>query len=312
MGADAKNGNRGTCAVLEKHEAISLQFKEGTNQVMGLIVKDRQVKPGSIHEMKADLVIDTSGRMSKLPKWLKDAGLTLPQTDKLSVFLGYSTRYYQIPSGAPPLQSMVVVGQPDKQIPTGLFERVDHDLVAVLLSAAGGSHYPTTDADQFDSETAGLPHPAIAEAITHLTPFTKPKGFRVPSCVRHHYEHMQDWPSGLLVMGDALCTLDPIHGQGMTKAALEAQTLHRMLKQAQKNERLSFEKDTLQQMQQASELGWWLCAIADMAWDGVELKGETPIPHLTFVQEFLNRYVHTPLSQNSPNDLKRITGCILS
>ncbi len=102
---------------------------------------------------------------------------------------------------------------------------------------------------------------------------------------------MEDWPSGLLVMGDALCTLDPIHGQGMTKAALEAQTLDRLLKQAQKNERVSFEKDTLQQMQQASELGWWLCAIADMAWDGVELKGETTIPHLTFVQEFLNRYV---------------------
>ncbi|MFJ5670500.1 hypothetical protein ACIQAS_02420 [Bacillus safensis] len=198
---------------LEKHEAISLQFKERTNQVMGLIVKNRQVKPGSIFEMKADLVIDTSGRMSKLPKWLKDAGWTLPKTDELHVFLGYSTRYYHIPSGAPPLQSMVVVGQPDKQIPTGLFERVDHDLVAVLLSAAGGSHYPTTDADQFDSETAALTHPAIAEAITHLTPFTKPKGFRVPSCVRHHYEHMQDWPSGLLVMGDALCTLDPIHGR---------------------------------------------------------------------------------------------------
>ncbi|MDF2002164.1 FAD-dependent oxidoreductase [Bacillus pumilus] len=282
-----------------------LEFKEGTNQVMGLIVKNRQVKRGSIHEMKADLVIDTSGRMSKLPKWLKDAGLTLPQTDELSVFLGYSTRYYQIPPGAPYMQSMVVVGQPHKQIPTGLFERVDHDLVAVLLSAAGGSHYPTTDDAQFDSETAALTtHPAIAEAITHLTPFTKPKGFRVPSCVRHHYEHMQDWPSGLLVMGDSMCTLDPIHGQGMTKAALEAQTLDRMLKQAQKNERLSFEKDTLQQMQHASELGWWLCAIADMAWDGVELKGETTIPHLTFVQEYLNRYVQYAIVTKQPECLE--------
>lgn len=133
---------------LEKHEAVSLQFEEGTNQVIGLILKDRRVKPGIIHQMKADLVIDTSGRMSKLPKWLKDAGLTLPQTDELSVSLGYSTRYYQITPEAPNLQSMVVVGQPHKQIPTGLFERVDHDLAAVLLSAAGGSHYPTTDADQ--------------------------------------------------------------------------------------------------------------------------------------------------------------------
>ncbi|MGZ9698350.1 NAD(P)/FAD-dependent oxidoreductase [Bacillus safensis] len=276
---------------LEKHEAIALLFEEETTKVSGLQVKDRRIKPGIINKMSADLVIDTSGRMSKLPKWLKSAGRTLPQTDELIVSLGYSTRYYQIPPEAPNLEPMVIVGQPNKQIPTGLFERVDHDLVAVLLSAAGGSHYPTTDADQFDVETARLTNPSIAEAITHLIPYTEPKGFRVPACVRNHYEQMEDWPSGLLVMGDALCTLDPIHGQGMTKAALEAQTLDRLLKQAQKNERVSFEKDTLQQMQQASELGWWLCAIADMAWEGVELKGETTIPHLTFVQEFLNRYV---------------------
>ncbi|WP_426052577.1 NAD(P)/FAD-dependent oxidoreductase [Bacillus sp. DC4300-2b2] len=289
---------------LEKHEAIALLFEEETTKVSGLQVKDRRIKPGIINKMSADLVIDTSGRMSKLPKWLKSAGRTLPQTDELIVSLGYSTRYYQIPPEAPNLEPMVIVGQPNKQIPTGLFERVDHDLVAVLLSAAGGSHYPTTDADQFDVETARLTNPSIAEAITHLIPYTEPKGFRVPACVRNHYEQMEDWPSGLLVMGDALCTLDPIHGQGMTKAALEAQTLDRLLKQAQKNERVSFEKDTLQQMQQASELGWWLCAIADMAWDGVELKGETTIPHLTFVQEFLNRYVQYAIVTKQPERLE--------
>lgn len=288
---------------LEKHEAISLQFEEETNQVIGIQVKDRSVKPGIIHEMKADLVIDTSGRMSKLPKWLKSAGLTLPQTDELNVSLGYSTRYYQIPPEAPNLEPMVVVGQPDKRIPTGLFERVDQDLAAVLLSAAGGSHYPSTDADQFDLETAALTHPSIAEAITHLIPYTKPKGFRVPACVRNHYEQMEDWPSGLLVMGDALCTLDPIHGQGMTKAALEAHILERMLKQTQENKSFSFERNTLQQMQHANELGWWLCAIADMAWEGVELKGK-PIPHLTFVQEFLNHYVQYTIQTKQPERLQ--------
>ncbi|UYO36614.1 FAD-dependent monooxygenase [Bacillus zhangzhouensis] len=288
---------------LEKHEAISLQFKEETNQVSGLQVKDRRIKPGIIHQMEADLVIDTSGRMSKLPKWLKSAGRTLPRTDELIVSLGYSTRYYRIPPEAPNLEPMVIVGQPNKQIPTGLFERVDHNLAAVLLSAAGGSYYPTTDADQFDLETSALTHPSIAEAITHLIPCTEPKGFRVPACVRNHYEQMEDWPSGLLVMGDALCTLDPIHGQGMTKAALEAQTLERMLKQAQENELMSFERNTLQQMQHANELGWWLCAIADMAWEGVKLKG-TPIPHLTFVQEFLNHYVQYAVQTKQPQCLE--------
>ncbi|WP_260849906.1 NAD(P)/FAD-dependent oxidoreductase [Bacillus pumilus] len=93
--------NEGRVQCLEKHEALSLQLQEGTNQVIGLVVKDRHEKPGRIFEMKADLVIDTSGRMSKLPKWLKDAGLSLPQSDELRVSLGYSTRYYKILQDTP-------------------------------------------------------------------------------------------------------------------------------------------------------------------------------------------------------------------
>ncbi|MDM5297586.1 FAD-dependent monooxygenase [Bacillus pumilus] len=288
---------------LEKHEVNSLQFDEETNRVIGMIVKNRGNRPAKNISLLADLVIDTSGRMSKLPKWLKDAGYTLPKPDHLTVSLGYSTRYYRLPPEAQNMQSMVIVGQPNEKIPTGLFERVDNDLVAVLLSAAGGTHYPTTDAEKFEAEASALTHPAIAEALAQLTPHTTPKGFRVPYCARNHYEQMIDWPSGLLVMGDALCTLDPIHGQGMTKAALEAQTLHRMLKQSQQHEHVSFERETLQQMQHAIEPGWWLCAIADMAWEGVELLAEKPIPHLTFIQEYLNRFVQYAIQTHQPKHL---------
>ncbi|MFB8734149.1 hypothetical protein ACEQPO_09970 [Bacillus sp. SL00103] len=56
-------------------------------------------------------------------------------------------------------------------------------------------------------------------------------------------------------------------------------------------------------MQDANELGWWLCAIANMAWEGVELKSETTIPHLTFVQEFLNRYVQYAILTKQPERL---------
>ena len=41
-----------------------------------------------------------------------------------------------------------------------------------------------------------------------------------------------------------------------------------------------------------------------MAWDGVELKGETTIPHLTFVQEFLNRYVQYAIVTKQPERLE--------
>ncbi|WP_338712422.1 hypothetical protein WAA16_05915 [Bacillus pumilus] len=41
-----------------------------------------------------------------------------------------------------------------------------------------------------------------------------------------------------------------------------------------------------------------------MAWDGVELKGETTIPHLTFVQEYLNRYVQYAIVTKQPECLE--------
>ncbi|MGE6631043.1 FAD-dependent oxidoreductase [Bacillus sp. NPDC077027] len=289
---------------LTKHEAVSLLFGEDDLRVNGLLVKDRHHQPAKLKTLKADLVVDTSGRMSKLQKWLLERGLELPKPEILKVSLGYSTRYYQIPPNARKTQAMVVLGQPDKQIPTGLFELIDHNMAVVLLSAAGGTHYPTTEDDKFEQEIATLSHPAIAEAISHLIPCTPPKGFRVQFCMRQHYEQMPKWPSGLLVMGDAFCTLDPIHGQGMTKAALEAHTLEQMLKKSLKEPIENFEPTVMRHMQKAIEPGWWLCAIADLQWNGVELTAHHPIPHIEFVQEYLNRYVQHAILTNQPKLLE--------
>ncbi|MCH5584544.1 FAD dependent oxidoreductase [Shimazuella sp. AN120528] len=274
---------------LTNTEVTGLISSEDRQTITGIYTKKRNEKKQE-GMLTADMVIDTAGRSSKVIKWLTSLGHTVPDPEVLKVSLGYSTQYYKIPPQArEQWRSVISEAQPAKGISTGMLLRIENNIALTLLFSAGGEHYPPTKPDEFQAELKYLNASEIAKTVSHLEPLQGPRGYRTPESVRQHFEKMETWPSGLLVLGDAFCNFDPIYGQGMTVAAIEAETVGNCLEEQKRNPQPYFERHVLHQMQEAIDPAWWLSSIADLRWKGVEHVGP-PLKGITFVQKYIDLF----------------------
>lgn len=272
-------------------EVTGLQASSDQTRIIGVFTRDcsDQKQEGA---STADLVVDTTGSSSKATQWLESLGFVVPEPERLHVSLGYSTRYYKIPQQLEEnWTSIISEAQPSKCVSTAMLLRFENNIAGTLLFSAGGEHYPSTDPEQYQAEINHLPDSRMAEIVKQLEPVQSPRGYRTPESVRQHFEKMENWPSGLLVLGDAFCCFDPIHGQGMTVAAIEAETLGGCLEEERSNPQPHFERRVLKRMQEAIEPAWWLSSVADLRWKGVEHVYSEPMKGVVFAQKYLDLYM---------------------
>jgi hypothetical protein len=126
--------------------------------------------------------------------------------------------------------------------------------------------YPPTDPDGFLAFARSLRFPDIYQVIRDGEPLDDPVGFRFPASVRHRYERLPRFPDGLLVMGDAVCSFNPIYGQGMSVAAVQALVVRRHLARGVEPQ----PRRVFRGLARVVEVPWGIAVGGDLVFPGVQ------------------------------------------
>lgn len=219
---------------LEAHRVTGLVAKN--NQLTG--VRLQPINGAGVTELPASLVVDASGRRSNAPQWLENLGFTPPPETVINPFLGYATRRYQEPAGfEADWKVMLISHEPPDGKRLGYLARIEGgEWIATL--GGYGRDFPPLDNDGFLEFAKTLPNPKFYEAIAQSQPVSPIYAHRATANRLRHYEKIK-LPQGFVALGDAVCALCPVYGQGMTVSALSALVLQDWLNQSKRASKLA-------------------------------------------------------------------------
>ncbi|MFI1356676.1 NAD(P)/FAD-dependent oxidoreductase [Streptomyces sp. NPDC020898] len=251
-------------SVVEGTDAVGLLGD--SSRVRGVLLRDRSGGAGAEHRaLEADLVVDASGSGTKAPQWLAAIGAETAPEETIDTGLAYASRIYRGRNGALGGETLgyYVYAGPDQPHGGGALPLEDGSHLVIVSGLRGDE--PPTDDDEFEAYTKRLGHPLLDRWLDDAEPLTPAFGNRRTSNIRRRYDLPGRRPAGFLATGDALCTFNPIYGQGMAIAAMSAVALRDALADRRRT-------PTTRRVQQvllaASRQAWDISAGADRTMPG--------------------------------------------
>lgn len=187
--------------------------------------RDAGAAPDAEWVVPGGLVVDATGRGSRVGRWLTELGLPAVERRDVDSGLAYASRLYRAPEQARSGYPIVNV-QPDPRAGgpgrAGFLLPIEDGHWIVTLNGTRGGEPSPEDDDFVRFAREELRHPVIGELLERAEPVSDVAYTRTTVNRRHFYERMPAWPENLTVLGDALAAYNPLYGHGLAVAAQSA------------------------------------------------------------------------------------------
>jgi 2-polyprenyl-6-methoxyphenol hydroxylase-like FAD-dependent oxidoreductase len=179
-------------------------------------------------KIAADLVVDSSGMTGPMMRQLAEDGHAEFETEDVKINVAYTTARFRKPEKyRDDMTGHFLLPSPPHQGFGFMVPVEDGTWIASL--GRRGKEAPPRDVEGFKAYAKGMVDPVIWERIKDAEVIGELRTFRKPTATRRKIWEAKKWPERLLPIGDAMSSVNPTYGQGMTVAACEADALAGML-----------------------------------------------------------------------------------
>lgn len=265
-----------------QYETKAIEFFSDASRKNCIGVRTQNSKD-EIHEWTGALVVDASGRASKAGSWLSLLNFESPHEEKIAVAVGYATRVFRRRSFPQRGRGLFVTPTPPHTRRSGGLFPIEGDRWICTLGGWFNDH-PARDDVGFMEFAKSLPVDDIYNIIKDAEPLSDIAVFKFPANQRRRFGTLKVFPSNFLVLGDALASFNPLYGQGMTVAALEAHALSKELSDRSKRFDTAFSYQKIQKnLEKIVDLPWSMAIGEDLRYP--EAKGNRSV-----LTKFLHGY----------------------